>query len=87
MITVQIDMGNGPREIVIDPKVFTLGFIEDIEEIQASGKQTPMFHLVGDICGLTREERRALTMAQFAEITETVTEAIRAAQQSPKVRG
>jgi hypothetical protein len=87
MITVVIDIGSGPREITINPKSFTLGFLEDIEEAEASGKKTPLFKLVGDLCGLTREERRALTPAQFNELTSVATEAIKAAQEAPKSSG
>jgi hypothetical protein len=68
MIILEIDIGQGPRRIEIDPEDITLGFLEDLEEAQATNKWAPIRTAVASLLSLSREESRAITMRQFKEI-------------------
>lgn len=68
MITFDIDIGAGPRHISIDPEDITLGFLEDIEEAQATNKWGPLRTAIASLLGLSRDESRAITLRQFKQI-------------------
>lgn len=75
MIRFEITIGKGDaahtRVVEFDPEDITLGFLEDMDLIQAEGtpnKNALLRGAVADLLGLSREESRALTMRQFNEI-------------------
>lgn len=72
MIAIDIDTGQGARRVEIDPEDITLGFLEDIEEAQSSGKWAPLRSAVGSLLKLSREESRALTLRQFKQIAQSI---------------
>jgi hypothetical protein len=73
--TLEIDTGAGPRQIIIDPEDITLGFLEDMEEAQATNKYKPMRTALCSLLRLSAEEGRALTMRQFRQIGEALNQA------------
>lgn len=73
--TLEIDIGAGPRTVTIDPEDITLGFLEDMEEAQATNKYKPMRTALCSLLKLTPEEGRALTMRQFKQIGEALNQA------------
>lgn len=79
-ITLEIDIGNGPRQVTIDPEDITLGFLEDMEEAQATNKYKPMRTALCSLLRLSDTEGRALTMRQFKQIGQALNDA--ATQQS-----
>lgn len=77
MIRLEIDIGQGPRAVEIDPEDITLGFLEDIEEAQSSGKWKPIVSALGELLHLTPAERRAITLRQFKQIGGALSESVR----------
>lgn len=75
MIQLEIDIGAGARLITIDPEDITLGFLEDMEEAQATNKYKPMRTALCSLLKLTPDEGRALTMRQFKQIGTALNEA------------
>lgn len=75
MIQLEIDIGAGPRQVTIDPEDITLGFLEDMEEAQATNKYKPMRTALCSLLKLTPDEGRALTMRQFKQIGMALNEA------------
>lgn len=71
------------REIRIDPESLTLGFLEDIQEAQETGKWRPMIDAVRSLLGLSRDEARALTVADFKAIALQVAEAAKESADNP----
>lgn len=72
MITIEIDIGAGPRQIAFEPEDITIGFLEDLEEAQASGKWAPLRSAIASLLHLTRDEARAVTIRQFRAIAESI---------------
>ena len=83
MIRLEIDIGSGPREVVIDPEDITLGFLEDMEEAQATNKYKPMRQALCSLLRLSNEEGRALTMRQFKLIGQALNDAATAQNTIP----
>ena len=71
----EISVGGAARHITIDPDELPMAFFEDLEEAQAQGKPTLIIRAVAAACGLTTEERRALTVRQFKQLSEAIKEA------------
>ena len=71
-IEITVDIGQGARTIEFDPEDITLGFLEDLEEAQASNKWGPLRRAVGALLSLTDAESRAITMKQFRAIAEAL---------------
>lgn len=76
MIRLEIDIGQGPRAITIDPEEITLGFLEDIEEAQATNKWRPMRLAFASLLKLTDAESRAITVRQFKAIGAALNAAV-----------
>ena len=72
MVTFEIDIGAGPREVTIDPKRITLGFLEDLEIAQATGKWAPLISAISGLLQLTHAEAREITFEQFGHIGEAM---------------
>jgi hypothetical protein len=70
--TLEIDIGQGPRKITIEPEDITLGFLEDMEEAQATSKWSPIRRAIGGLLGLSDPESRALTLKQFKAIGQAL---------------
>ena len=72
MINIQIIFGKGEaqttKEVTIDPDDITLGFLEDVELAQETGKWRDLFKPMAEMLGLAREEVRLITNKQFREI-------------------
>ncbi len=83
VITLEIDIGAGPRQVVIDPENITLGFLEDMEEAQATSKYKPMRTALCSLLRLSDEEGRALTMRQFKQIGQALNDAAKAQSTVP----
>lgn len=72
MIVIEVDIGQGPRRIEINPENITLGFLEDLEEAQTASRWAPIRTAVASLLGLTRDESRAITLRQFNEIGQAL---------------
>lgn len=72
-LTFEITIGKGDaarsREITVDVEDLPLGFSEDFEAAQESGKWRDLIPVIADFLGLTREETRAITTRQFRQLT------------------
>lgn len=75
MITFEIDIGQGPRTISFDPEQITLGFLEDMEQAQETGKWRDLRPVIAELLGLTAAESRAITVRQFKGIAEAMRQA------------
>lgn len=83
-IQFRINVGQGERTIDFDPENITFGFLEDMEEAQATNKWSALARAVGSLLGLTREEQRAITMRQFKQIAGALRESTERADNDPK---
>lgn len=70
-----ITVNGAERTITIDPDELPMSFFEDLEEAQATSRPTLIIRAVAAACGLTNEERRALTVRQFKQLSEAIKEA------------
>ena len=77
-IEITVDIGAGPRSITFDPENITLGFLEDLEEAQASNKWGPLRRAIASLLGFTDAESRAITMRQFRAIASALGESAKA---------
>lgn len=84
---IEFTFGKGEKAtqkvVDFDPEDITLGFLEDIEEAQATGKWGPIRNAIADLLSLTHDESRQITMRQFKAIGDAIREASEA-QQVPK---
>ncbi len=84
---IEFTFGKGERAVSrvvdFDPEDITLGFLEDIEAAQDTGKWTPIRDAIADLLGLSRDESRQITMRQFKQIGEAIRQASEA-QSVPK---
>jgi hypothetical protein len=72
----EITLNGAARVVSIDPDDLPMAFFEDVEEAQASGKFSPIIKAYAGAFGLTTEERRALTVKQFKQLTEGIKQAV-----------
>jgi hypothetical protein len=75
MITITITTGGETLERHVDPDAITLGFLEDIEKAQDSGKWRDLIPAIGTLLGLTREQTRDVSVAQFRDIASAIQQA------------
>jgi len=84
---IEFTFGKGERAVTravdFDPEDITLGFLEDIEAAQDTGKWTPIRDAIASLLGLSRDESRQITMRQFKQIGEAIRQASEA-QSVPK---
>lgn len=73
---IEIDFGKGARVVTIDPQRITLGFLEDLDDAQASGKWAPLISAFAALLGLTRLEAREITIEQFGQVGTALREAM-----------
>lgn len=83
-VDITVDIGQGERTITFDPEDITLGFLEDLEEAQASNKWGPLTRAIGSLLKLSRDEQRAITMRQFRQIAEALRTSTEQANADPK---
>ncbi len=84
VITITITpKGGATREIVVDSDDITLGFQEDMQRFQESGKIAVFRSALQAFLGITEDEARALTARQIREIGT----AMNAAGESPVPNG
>ncbi|HEX6293371.1 MAG TPA: hypothetical protein VFZ66_29590 [Herpetosiphonaceae bacterium] len=80
MIRFTITIGKGEtaktREVIVDPDEITLGFMEDMETAQETGKWRDLFKPMGEMLDLSRDELRAITNKQFRELTTAMQSSI-----------
>ena len=86
-ITFEITIGKGEatstRTVTLDPDDLPLGFNEDFEAAQESGKWRDLIPVIADFLGLTRDETRAITNRQFKALAETISGAAAAQTDIP----
>lgn len=75
MIKLTIETGGETLERAIDPDALTLGFLEDIEKAQESGKWRDLIPAIGTMLGLTHTQTRDVSIAQFKLIAESIQQA------------
>lgn len=68
-LEISIGKDQPSRKIVIDPDELTLGFQEDLQEAQETGRWKVMNTCLAEMFGLTRDEIRSITNKQFKEIS------------------
>lgn len=78
-LTFEFTFGKGEnavtRQIAIDPEDMTLGFLEDMEAAQDTGKWTPIRNAFAELLGLSSDESRQITMRQFKALGEALRQA------------
>ena len=72
MIALEIDIGEGARRVEIDPEDITLGFLEDLETAQDTGKWAPLRTALASLLKLSAAESRAITLRQFKQIGQAL---------------
>lgn len=60
----------------IDPDRLTIGFMEDMEEAQASGKFSAMITVYAELFGVDRAVMRTMTMTEFRAVTDKIIKAV-----------
>ena len=87
MIKVEITTGhNGTtatRTIAIDPDLIPMGFSEDMEEAQISGKWKDLNKVFAEFIGMTHEEFRQVTRGDFKRIMAAIEAASNEAVNGP----
>lgn len=78
ILTIDIQIGDTTRTVVVDPAKVTLGFHEDLENAKESGKWTPLISAFASLLKLTKAEAREITIEQFGAIGEALNGEIRA---------
>lgn len=72
MMTFEIKLGKGEgqtsRVVTLDPDDITLGFLEDLEAAQETGKWRDINPVIAQLLNLTRDEQRAITQRQFRDM-------------------
>lgn len=74
-VTITILLNGAERVISIEPDTLPMGFFEDVEAAQDTGKITPILRAYGALLGFTHTEVRALTRAQFNAIAQALSAA------------
>ena len=78
------DAGNPvTKTISIDSDNLSMGFLEDLEAAQETGKLRALMQAYETLLGLTHAEARQLTQRQFREIAEALRMASEQAQSIP----
>lgn len=75
MVTLEITAGAETFVRAIDPDALTLGFLEDIEAAQESGKWRDLIPAIGALLDLPREAVRQISIAQFKAIGQALRDA------------
>lgn len=75
MITLTITAAGETYERVIDPDAISLGFFEDIETAQESGKWRDLIPALAGLLDLPRAAVRQVSIAQFKRIALALQEA------------
>lgn len=75
MIRLTIETGGEVLERVIDPDALTLGFLEDIEKAQDSGKWRDLIPAIGTMLDLSHQQTRDVSIAQFKLIAQSIQQA------------
>lgn len=75
MITITIEAGGETYARTIDPEALTLGFLEDIEVAQESGKWRDLIPAIATLLDLPRPAVRQISVAQFKQIGQAIQEA------------
>jgi hypothetical protein len=65
-----------PLPFTVDPDKLTIGFMEDMETAQATGKFGSLIDVYAELIGVDRTIIRSLTMTQFRRLTEQIAKAI-----------
>lgn len=76
VLTLEITVGGVARAVSVDGDQFTLGMMEDMEQAQESGKLRDIIPVVASLLGLTHDETRALTMAQWRGLLAAMQQAV-----------
>jgi hypothetical protein len=87
VVHIQIDIGQGPRAITIDPESLTMGFFADVEEAQETNKWRPLMRAYGEFLGFTPDEMRAMKVKQFSEVIRAAAGAMQQATAVPNAGG
>jgi len=69
-------MSEGEITFTIDPDKLTIGFMEDMEEAQTSGKFSAMITVYADLFGVDRAIMRKMTLAEFRAVTDKIIKAV-----------
>ena len=72
MISISITAGGTDYDRTIDPEALTLGFLEDIEKAQESGKWRDLIPAISMLLDLPREAVREVSIAQFKQISQAL---------------
>jgi len=87
IVTLEITIGKGEaattRTITIDPDELTLGFNEDVQAAQESGKWSDLNQMTAEMLGLTHAEVRQITNRQFKQVMQALAEASKEATTIP----
>lgn len=73
MATLTIIVNGTPR--TIDTDDLTIGFYEDLEQAQMSGKMRDFIPVIASMIGLSHEEVREITLRQWKEIAQSFQQA------------
>lgn len=73
MATITFTINETVRQIDTDD--MTIGFYEDLEQAQASGKMKDFIPVIAGMLGLDRDEVRQITLGQWKMIAESFSRA------------
>ncbi len=65
-----------PLPLTINPDKLTIGFMEDMETAQATGKFGSMIDVYAELLEVDRVIIRSLTMTQFRRLTDQIAKAV-----------
>lgn len=75
MVELEITAGGETFSRAIAPEALTLGFLEDIETAQESGKWRDLIPAIATLLDLPKTAVRAISIAQFKQIALALNEA------------
>lgn len=84
-LTITIGKGDAAREreISIDPDEMPMGIMEDLQELGAARDWKDIRPIICELFGLTNDEFRAMTAAQFIQIANALQGSVAAATAIP----
>lgn len=68
--------------VTVDPDKLTVGFFEDLEVAQESGKIAPIIRAYAELLGIDKADLRKMTMKEFGQLAERISKSVNVPNES-----
>lgn len=75
-------MSDETINVIVDSDKLTVGFFEDLEAAQETGKIAPIVRAYSELLGIDKADLRKLTMKQFAQLAERISKSVNVPNES-----